>query len=493
MALGVGLGFVTHTSGASAFSGVFFSNDDRSASVVEHRIAVSLSTTETVLWDQPRWQKAPRSFAWVVPIRPGSTWTLTSDAWFASLEASTEPVVYAPPEFGLAGGCAVGSRGAFGLTGVAGCSSDSAYGGGPSTTEVKAAAVADPVESLTISGRDRGALEAWLTARDYPTSFAKTAIAELETAGYDFVVMRVEPACNETATRPIRVITPGATPIPTPLMRASAASNSVAIKLFALAPERRAIAGAANVSVDPSKLVWDRSDHKSNYAELRTEAIASGGGRRWLVEYANAPSRAKSTTTSVTASFLSIYPGLCGTSTLPNSISITPPAATSCTTPSPPRDASADGSDDGGDASSDAGDAGDTTDASVDASDGGEPDASDTRPPSKDSCAVPDDLTAGLRNFDPNEVFLTRMQGEIVSFGSTPDSGELTLIAEPNGAIVPNGLQAVIFDDDRDNRPDRSSACEAVRARRASSRVLPLIIASAMLASLLLRRRGTRD
>src|SRR5499427_2104753 len=64
--------------------------------VTGHRMAFSISTTQSVLWDQIRYSGNPSEFAWVLPVRSGARIEMSQDAWIAALEASTETVVQGP-------------------------------------------------------------------------------------------------------------------------------------------------------------------------------------------------------------------------------------------------------------------------------------------------------------------------------------------------------------------------------------------------------------
>src|SRR5438552_18360027 len=86
---------------ASACGGCFVPPVQTERTVVtDHRMAFSISKTQTVLWDQIRYSGDPREFAWVLPVRPGARIELSNDAWFAALDASTQPVVTSPAYYG---------------------------------------------------------------------------------------------------------------------------------------------------------------------------------------------------------------------------------------------------------------------------------------------------------------------------------------------------------------------------------------------------------
>src|ERR1700722_449283 len=64
--------------------------------VTDHRMVLSLSMTQTVLWDQIKYAGTPADFAWVLPVKPGAVIELSQDAWIASLDAATQTVIQGP-------------------------------------------------------------------------------------------------------------------------------------------------------------------------------------------------------------------------------------------------------------------------------------------------------------------------------------------------------------------------------------------------------------
>src|SRR5262245_4028773 len=76
--------------------------------VTDHRVALAISKTQTVLWDQIRYSGNPKEFAWVLPVNAGARIEISNDELFAALDTSTRPVVYPPvriPEPGCSFGC----------------------------------------------------------------------------------------------------------------------------------------------------------------------------------------------------------------------------------------------------------------------------------------------------------------------------------------------------------------------------------------------------
>src|SRR5687767_5234676 len=75
--------------------------------VTGHRMALSISTERTVLWDQIEYSGEPEDFAWVLPVRPGAILELSTDAFFDVLTAATSARVSSPPSFCASSGSPV--------------------------------------------------------------------------------------------------------------------------------------------------------------------------------------------------------------------------------------------------------------------------------------------------------------------------------------------------------------------------------------------------
>ena len=125
---------------ARACGGCFASANERTV-VNAHRMAFSITTTQTVLWDQIRYSGDPKEFAWVLPVLPGARVELSRDEWFAALDASTQPVII-NPNSGVSG-CA-----------LAGCASTDNSGGGSGSVQVLAQSVVGPYETVTLRSTD---------------------------------------------------------------------------------------------------------------------------------------------------------------------------------------------------------------------------------------------------------------------------------------------------------------------------------------------------
>lgn len=489
-------GATAHLRDARACGGVFVAQSESFTVVTEHRIAVALARDRTVVWDQIRYAGNPREFAWVAPVRPGATLELSSDAWFDALEASTQPVVFAPPEFGTAAGCA-----------LAGCNSDEPTSERGAVQVVRSSLVG-PYETVTIRANDPAGVGGWLRDRGFavPDAVAPT-LAAYASEGYDFIALRLRPECGTGAMRPVRIVTPVAdATIPLRLMAAGAGSREVAVTLWVIGEARYAPVNFPTTTLQYSKLVWERSNNRSNYDSLADEAMSENAGRSWITEYADFPPLQSSVPLreqrTVTPTLFDTYSPLCAGGTpkgvtvgtaKPNGGSPCPSIADAGVADGGPRDAQADAPSDAGapDADADGGaDAG--VDAGVDAAaeagvadagkaDARAPEAGVPGPPLPAACPNPDDLSLALRGQTPGKVFLTRMRASLVFSGVPVQDLRLAVAAEQT--VISNSVQTVAYSDEaRRDQPDRSAACESHRRRGGSleAGLVALVLACAL-------------
>jgi len=145
--------------------------------VTAHRMAVSLSASETTLWDQIQYAGQPEDFVWVLPVSAGVEVELADNAFFEALAQGTQINMTAPlPPTP----CFCGSGGGFGCG-----SSDSASPRSGTTFGADGGAVTvfhegsiGPYETATVMSDDAMALVDWLQERGYgvPDSIVPTIV-----------------------------------------------------------------------------------------------------------------------------------------------------------------------------------------------------------------------------------------------------------------------------------------------------------------------------
>lgn len=262
----------------------------QTAKVDGHRVVISLSKTQTVLWDQIRFSGAPEDFAWIYPIKPGAKLELASDAWTDTLDAATTKILQSPSItcYEEGGGSSGGTSFGCGSAGDAQSGGDRSYGGDKngSVTVVHKETVG-PYDTTTVSSAEPGAIGTWLTANGYKVpADAQPILDSYAQDGFDFIAMRLTPGAGVAQMKPVRVVSPG--PITTFPMRmlAVGAADKVALSVLILSEGRVEVDGYTNVAVNPAQLVWDFEAGSSNYAELHDKALATDGGAAFLTSYA---------------------------------------------------------------------------------------------------------------------------------------------------------------------------------------------------------------
>ncbi len=257
--------------------------------VTSHRMALSISTTQTVLWDQIRYSGSPSEFAWVLPVKPGTRVEVATDAWFDVLEAATSPLVM-PPELDCAAGPNCSVSGPIIARGTSGCSADDGAASPLVPTDdgvdVVSHGSAGPYEAVILHPDDPDALPKWLASHGYvlPDEMGPVVSAYAK-EGFDFVALRLLPSAGIQQMRPIRVVMPGAVPALPLRMVAGGTGASTAITLFVIGEGRWRVGNFPEAAFSSSVLTWDFDDSSTNYAEIR-ESLLAKDGRSFFTEYA---------------------------------------------------------------------------------------------------------------------------------------------------------------------------------------------------------------
>jgi hypothetical protein len=268
---------------AHACGGGFFApaTEVDTTSLTAHRVVVSISQKQTVIWDQVRYSGDPSQFAWVYPVKAGAELQVGNDAWIEALDAYTTPRVAAPELLcpGSEAGCGCGSAAKDGNGGFGGGDV-----GGRGGVTVKHEGSVGPYDTKTISSTTPGAIAAWLTQNGFSIpSAAAPVLDDYSTAGFDFIAVRLQPGKGVDSMQPLRVVMPGAqTTFPLKMLSAGT-TDKVDIALFVISEGRLDVGGSfSQATIDAKKLSWDFDAGKSNYESLRTSALAGNGGKTWL-------------------------------------------------------------------------------------------------------------------------------------------------------------------------------------------------------------------
>lgn len=153
---------------AHACGGCFIPENTEGTLVTGHRMALSISTAQTVLWDQIEYSGDPAEFAWVLPVKPGAYIEVATDAFFETLDAATrvsvrQPTVQCHQPYSFGGpGCGTSYDEASGAPTAAfadgeGSATGTGGGIGPTVEVIKRVTVG-PYDSVTLSTEVPGAL-----------------------------------------------------------------------------------------------------------------------------------------------------------------------------------------------------------------------------------------------------------------------------------------------------------------------------------------------
>jgi Uncharacterized protein conserved in bacteria (DUF2330) len=282
---------------AEACGGCFTVQGGSDSTVVtSHRMAMSISQSQSVLWDQIQYAGNPEEFSWVLPVKPGSVLEVGSDAFFDVLDAGTSTTVGIQSVQCSTGGGSFGG----GDDGGFGCGSGndlsaSADGGGfgppnavePDPVTVVSQGTVGPYETVTLSTEQPGALNEWLDSHGYavPEEIQPT-IDDYVAEGFDFIALRLIPGNDVQQMQPVRVVMPGSQ-LTLPLRLVAAGTGAqTALTLFVLSEGRYEAQNFDNALLPRQDVVWDWNSSSSNYSELRADLLAAGTGHNWLTSYA---------------------------------------------------------------------------------------------------------------------------------------------------------------------------------------------------------------
>ena len=411
------LGVSSWASPAAACGGCFHEppkSNETPSLVTDHRMAFSISKTHTILWDQVRYAGNPKEFAWVLPVRQGTTVEVGRDEFLSILDQVTAPIVnapkiqcYYPPisyDQGGGGGFGCGSTAssAFDPRAFADGSAtfDASNGFPDGGVEIIGQKVVGPYESVIVRSSQGQAISDWLKTNGFviPSSI-DPIIAYYTQQGFDFVAIRLRPDVGVRAMQPIRIVSPGADATLPLRMVAAGVGAKVGLELFVLGEGRYEATSFANALVDRTKVKWDAVQQRSNYAEQFDLLTSSSSTGVWVTEYAGKDQNGNAQNGYA------------------NACTRLPPVAVACA----PADA---GAGDGGAADSGASDAGCTTVVPA--------------------CNLFDDFDRANEGINPADLTIVRLRANLPPTNLTTD---LKLGAAVNQSAIPKDIQTTEFVD----------------------------------------------
>ncbi len=277
---------------ASACGGCFPPQGENQSVVTDHRMILSVSQTQTTLYDQIQYSGSPTSFAWVLPISGTVDVGLSADTLFAGLENLTSTVVQAPPDRCPAPtSCDYGGGEDLAAESPTSGSSGNADAGAPPVDVLKHETVG-PYETVQLRSTDANALESWLTTNGFAIpADIKPVIAAYVGEHFDFLALKLIPGAGVQSMRPVRITAQGASAVLPLRMVAAGTGATVGISLWIVAEGRYEPQNFPFFSIKDEDLVWSWATSTSNYKDLRATRSAAFAGRGWEIETALAIDR----------------------------------------------------------------------------------------------------------------------------------------------------------------------------------------------------------
>jgi hypothetical protein len=275
-----------YTPDAAACGGCFPPPGEESSVVTDHRMILSVSKTQSTLYDQIRYSGAPSEFAWILPISGEVEIGLSADSLFGGLDNLTSVVVQTPPT-----NCPpypescrrhdLEQKGASEEDPTAG----GFYDGGVSVIKTEVVGPYETVQLHPTTENDTAALTQWLTDHGFSVpNDIKPVIAQYVKEHFNFLALKLVPGKGVNSMRPVRVTTQGAN-VALPLrMVAAGTGATVGITLWIVAEGRYQPSNFNSFSILDDELTWDWTTSTSNFKTVREQKQAADPGKLWEVE-----------------------------------------------------------------------------------------------------------------------------------------------------------------------------------------------------------------
>jgi hypothetical protein len=246
------------------------------SSITAERMIFSISKNQTTLYDEINFSGSPSSFAWVLPIAGKVTVGLSADILFATMDQLTATVVTAPPNYCPPPDVPAAPGGGQGSV---------AEDAGAVLVTVIAQQQVGPYETVQLASTDGSALTTWLQTNGYAVPSADAPVISYYVAkGMNFLAMKLVPGVGVNAMQPVRVTTPGASPVLPLRMVAVGTGATTGITLWVVADGRWEPQNFPFFTIGASDLTWDWSTDSSNYESVRLAKESALQGAGWQIE-----------------------------------------------------------------------------------------------------------------------------------------------------------------------------------------------------------------
>ncbi|MBP6834409.1 MAG: DUF2330 domain-containing protein [Deltaproteobacteria bacterium] len=258
--------------------------------VTDHRMVLSLSSTQTTLWDQFQYSGRPSEFSWILPIRytAGLRIAIADDGFLSYVNDITAPRLL-PPPFPWASCPFPPSAGGFA---DAGARLDAASAADSGVTVLRMEVVG-PYSVSVIRGTDPMAIRTWLQDNGYSVPPALGPVIDFYTAmSMDYIALRLRPDPTGLVPRmqPVRVTMEGYVPRLPLRMIAAGVADKVGLSLVVFSDARIEASNFPNGELSDGSFTWDWAGPQNptqDYLNAFNALNRSNGNRLWLTEVAN--------------------------------------------------------------------------------------------------------------------------------------------------------------------------------------------------------------
>lgn len=285
-----GLGALTTTQDAHACGGCF-APPGAVQVVTDHRMVLSLSSEESVLWDQLRYTGNPSDFSWILPIRNGPQVRIEvgDNQFLTVLDNLTAPVLNAPPR-PVNRACGLGEYEDSDL--ARGAATNAPAPAQDAGVQVIQESVVGPYMTVTLRGDDPMALRNWLRDNGYSVPAATAPVIDYYVGmSMDFIALKLRPDQGVDRMQPVRITMPGYAPTLPLRMIAAGVADKVGLLLMVIASSRTEAQNFANGELSNDSFTYDfnrptvpATDFTNAFNALNRQS----GNRLWLTESANA-------------------------------------------------------------------------------------------------------------------------------------------------------------------------------------------------------------
>lgn len=265
------------------------------SSVLGHRMVLSVSPTQTTLWDQFNYSGNPSEFAWILPIQngPAVRVALADDRFPAALQQMT-PIglalppppprcPYCPPQCHFSPPADVPFA-AF----------DAANAQDAPSVIVHRQDIVGPYAIAVVGSANADDLRNWLTNNGYSVPASINPVIDAYVAQHsDFVALKLRAGASVNQMAPIRVTTPGYAPTLPLRMVAAGVTDVVGLDLYVIAASRFEAMNFPNAHLSNDDFTFDYATQTwppNTFSDLQNamrSARQGNGGRTWLTEVVN--------------------------------------------------------------------------------------------------------------------------------------------------------------------------------------------------------------